>query len=371
MADLFNYLEWRGDITLDQVPFNKVDALLFALVSYNIFDNLVPSDFKTQLSMNEVLERFRQAPDLEERKDIGAMINERTYDVFEQAAISLRFCGLTVCGYRSIIDLEKVEQFAAITFIYKNINYIVYRGTDDTVVGWKEDFNISYLSQIPSQSDAIKYFEEAASVLKGKFVLIGHSKGGNLVINTAVSCKSKLQKKIHQLYNFDGPGFSKEFYIKKEYLNIQDRLYSFYPGFSIVGMIFNHPQNFEIVHCDGFAINQHDPLTWQIKGGDFEHEKDFTPESKFFYRTFNDWVSIIDSEKREKLVNALFGIIEASEYKTNKELVKNRLKASARMIDAFAKQDKQTKNEIHKMVRILHQTVKDSIPMLSLINVNK
>jgi len=371
MANLLDYLEWRGDIPLEQIPFNKVDALLFALISYNIFDGLVPSDFDTKLSMSEVLERFRKCPDLEERKDIGAMINEKTFDVFEQAAMSVRFGQLKICGYKSILDLNNEEQFAALTIIHNKTNIIIYRGTDDTVVGWKEDFNIAYLPQIPSQKDAIIYFEEAAKKLKGDFIMVGHSKGGNLVMNTAVACTPKLQKKLTALYNFDGPGFTPDFYLQKSYLNIKDKLQNFYPGFSIVGMIFNHPENYEIVSCEGFAIYQHDPLNWQIKGGDFIHEKDFTSESKFFYKTFNDWVSVIDAERRQKLVESLFNVIEASNCQTNKELVKNRIKASARMIDAFAKQDKPTKNEIHKMVRILHQAVKDSIPMISLINVTK
>lgn len=371
MANLLDYLEWRGDINLNQVTLNKVDALLFALISYNIYDDLAPADFKKQLSLNEVLENFRKAPDLEERKDIGAMINEKTYDVLEKAAMSNRFCNLKVCGYRSLIDLEKAEQFAAITFVWGKTNIIVYRGTDDTIVGWKEDFNIAWQPQIPSQAEAISYFEEACSALKGDFILIGHSKGGNLVMNTASVCKAKLQKRILSLYNFDGPGFSKEFYESAGFLNIKNRLHSYYPGFSIVGMIFEHPEKYEIVKCDGFAINQHDPLNWQIMGGDFVHEKDFTSESKFFYKTFNDWVQLFDNEQRKTLVEAFFNIIEASECTTNKELVKNRLKASAKMIDAYAKQDKKLKSDIHKMVRILHQAVKDSLPMLSLINVSK
>ena len=135
--------------------------------------------------------------------------------------------------------------------------------------------------------------------------------------------------------------------------------------------VSEHPEDFEIVQSNGSAIMQHDPLTWQISGPDFIHEEDFTSESKFFYTTFNEWVKKISIDQRKIIVATLFDIIEASGCTSNKELVKNRIHASAKMIEAYAKLNRERKNDIHKIVRVLRQAVHDSLPMLSLINVNQ
>ena len=185
MADLLDYLDWRGDLDFNASSFNKVDALMLSLISYNIFDGFLDDSFAGRKSMQEILEAFYKAPDFEERKDIGAMINEKTFDVFEKMVNVARFKDLQLTAYKSVINLESTEQFAAITFICGKTNIVVFRGTDDSIVGWKEDFNISWQNPIPSQKHALDYFDKAAASLKGDFILIGHSKGGNLVVNTA------------------------------------------------------------------------------------------------------------------------------------------------------------------------------------------
>ena len=371
MADLLDYLDWRGDLDFNASSFNKVDALMLSLISYNIFDGFLNDSFAGRKSMQEILEAFYKAPDFEERKDIGAMINEKTFDVFEKMVNVARFKDLQLTAYKSVINLESTEQFAAITFIWGKTNIVVFRGTDDSIVGWKEDFNISWQNPIPSQNDALDYFDKAAASLKGDFILIGHSKGGNLVVNTAAKTSAKNQKRILTVYNFDGPGFENDYYLQAGFLNVKNKIKSFYPAFSIVGMIFKHPEDFEIVQSNGSAIMQHDPLTWQISGPDFIHEEDFTSESKFFYTTFNEWVKKISIDQRKIIVATLFDIIEASGCTSNKELVKNRIHASAKMIEAYAKLNRERKNDIHKIVRVLRQAVHDSLPMLSLINVNQ
>lgn len=42
MLDLFDYLAWRGDIPLSQVPFGPVDGLILSTLSYVRFQELVP-----------------------------------------------------------------------------------------------------------------------------------------------------------------------------------------------------------------------------------------------------------------------------------------------------------------------------------------
>ena len=363
MADFFEYLDWRGDLTFDIVPFNKIDALLLAQISYAILDGVVSPSFYEKKTLAQVAKDFSDLPDSEERINIGFLINDRTTELMMRSAETARYRNVEVCGFRNIYSEENVEQFAALTFFAAGKPVIAFRGTDDTIVGWKEDFNIAWLPQIPAQKDALDYFSEAAEEIDGNFIFTGHSKGGNLVINTAVNCKASLQKRIEAVYNFDGPGFEPVFFEKKEYKAVEDKINSFYPGCSVVGMIFHHPKKFEIVQSEGFTFWQHDAMNWQIKGADFINLADFTDESKFFYTAFNEWIDKLKTSQKKSFVQTMFGILEASGAKTNNEIEKDALKATARMVAAYANLNKSKRNEMKKILSMFKDVIADDIPI--------
>lgn len=363
MADFFDYLNWRGDLSFEQSPFNKIDALLFAHISYCLFDGVISQSFKERKTFSQVAKDFAAVPDYEKRINIGFLINKRTTELMFRAAETERFRNVELCGFRSIYNEGNVEQFAALTFLIDNQTVIALRGTDDTIVGWKEDFNIAWLPQIPAQKDALEYIKEAADAFKGNFILAGHSKGGNLVINTAVKCGEKIQRRIDKVFNFDGPGFTSEFYELQDYKAVEDRIYSFYPEFSVVGMIFHHPKFYEIVKSDAFAFWQHDAMSWQISGKNFINAGDFTDESKIFYNAFNEWIDKLDTEQKRKFVDTMFCILEASGAKTNNELEKDALKATAKMLTAYAELDKERKKELKDILTMFKDVIADDIPI--------
>ncbi len=363
MSDFFDYLNWRGDLTFDKVPFNKIDALLLAHLSYSIFDGVVSENFSDRKTLVQVAKDFTAAPDYEKRINIGFLINKRTAELMFKSAESERYRNIELCGYRNIYNEENIEQFAAVTYLIDGKPVIALRGTDDTIVGWKEDFNIAWLPQIPAQKDALEYFNEASQAFKDDFILVGHSKGGNLVINTAVNCGEKLQNRIKKVYNFDGPGFNKEFFTNDDYLAVEQKIMSFYPGFSVVGMIFHHPKNFEIVKSEGFTFWQHDAMNWQINGASFVNEADFTEESRLFYKAFNEWIDKLNTEQRKNFVETMFCILEASGAKTNNEIESDALKATARMIAAYAELDRKKKKELRMILSMFKDVIADDIPI--------
>lgn len=363
MADFFDYLNWRGDLSFEKVPFNKIDALLLAHVTYSIFDGVVPESFSKKKTFAQVARDFTKTADYEERINIGFLINKRTAELMFKCAECERYRNVQLCGFRNIYSEEKTEQFAAVTYLVDGKPVIALRGTDDTITGWKEDFNIAWQDQIPAQKDALLYFKEAAEAFKGSFVLTGHSKGGNLVINTAVKCSKTLQKRIKEIYNFDGPGFSRDFFEQEAYKNVENKIFSFYPGFSVVGMIFHHPKNFEIVKSEGFAFWQHDAMSWQIMGADFINEASFTDESKLFYKAFNEWIDKLDNSQRHNFVDTLFGILEASGAKTNSDIEKEAVKSTAKMIAAYAELDKARRKEMLKILKLFKNVIADDIPI--------
>ena len=363
MADFFDYLNWRGDLSFEDAPFNKIDALLLAHVTYSIFDGVVPESFKEKKTFAQVAKDFTAMPDYEERINIGFLINKRTAELMFKCAEVERYKNVELCGFRNIFNEENVEQFAAVTYIVSGKPVIALRGTDDTIVGWKEDFNIAWLEQIPAQKDALEYFSDAAAAIKGNFALVGHSKGGNLVINTAVKCGAVLQKRIAEVYNFDGPGFATDFFETAEYKAVEEKIRSFYPGFSVVGMIFHHPASFEIVKSDGFAFWQHDAMNWQIMGGNFVNESNFTDESRLFYKVFNEWIDKLDNVQRKNFVETMFCILEASGAKTNSDIEKDALKSTARMVAAYADMGKERRKELKKILSLFKDVIADDIPI--------
>ena len=273
-----------------------------------------------------------------------------------------RYKNVELCGFRNIYNEENVEQFAAVTYIVNGMPVVALRGTDDTIVGWKEDFNIAWLEQIPAQKDALEYFSEAAAAIKGDFVLVGHSKGGNLAINTAVRCGEVLQNRICEVYNFDGPGFATDFFESAEYKAVEEKIRSFYPGFSVVGMIFHHPASFEIVKSDGFAFWQHDAMNWQIMGCNFVNEGSFADESRLFYKVFNEWIDKLDNTQKKNFVETMFCILEASGAKTNSDIEKDALKSTAKMLAAYADLSRTKKKELHKILSMFKDVITDDIP---------
>ncbi len=363
MADFFDYLMWRGDLSFEQVPFGKIDALLLAHLAYSIFDGVVPESFKEKKTFSQVAKDFSKTPDYEKRINIGFLINKRTAELMFKTAESERFKNVELCGFRNIYNEENVEQFAAVTYLVNGKPIVALRGTDDTIVGWKEDFNIAWLPQIPAQKDALEYFKDATAALNGDFVLVGHSKGGNLVINTAVGCGEKLQRRIERVYNFDGPGFSADFFTTSEYKAVEDRIFSFYPEFSVVGMIFHHPKFYEIVKSDGFAFWQHDAMNWQISGKDFVNAGEFTDESKIFYSAFNEWIDKLDTEQKKNFVETMFCILEASGAKTNNDIEKDALKATAKMLAAYAEMGREKRKELHDILSMFKDVIADDIPI--------
>ena len=367
MGNLFDYITWRGDLDFEKVPFGKIDALLLAQISYCLLDGFVSENFDEKITLKELAQRMKKAEDLEERKKIGYLINKNTTDLLFEAGNSVRFGSVQVCGYKNVYNEENAEQFAAFTFFADKRMIISYRGTDDSIVGWKEDFNIAWQEKIPSVIEAENYLGNAAKECKNEIIVIGHSKGGHLAVAASSSAEKNVQKRIETIYNFDGPGFEKQFYESAGFLNIKEKLVSVYPELSIVGMIFYHPADLEIVKSDGVAVMEHDALSWQVCAKEVELAEDFNSKSKFFYKAFNEWAESLSKSQIEQFVKAIFSVIEASEVKSNFELMENSIVANAKMIAKYASFDRETKKEVRKVLGMLADAIHNNSPFVKLL----
>ena len=369
MADLFDYLEWRGDLSFKQAPFCKIDAIILAQIIYIDYKNLVPEGFKDGIALPSLWNNLKSASDFKNRCDMGPMVNARTPELLEKASKSLRFSPVKACAYEEIFDRNESQQFCALTYrLTSSLAVIAFRGTDDSIAGWRENFNLGYLPEIPSHISALSYFQKARRALKSKIILTGHSKGGNLALHTAVFSDSKDRKKISAVYDFDGPGFSNDFYEKKEFQEIKDRLTVCYPEQSIVGMIFHRPRHFQVIKSDKFAVYQHDPFNWQVKACGFERAEDVCRESRLFHKSLNNWIENMSFDEKKKFITSLFSVISASGYDRFSEISKNVVPASAKMIKCLGSMDKDMRDAIFNSIRELSKLIKAEIPILRLLS---
>lgn len=367
MANILDYISWRGDLSFSASPFNDIDALVLCQISYIDFDGLLPAeDFSASTTLSDLCDLFKNSPDLERRSDLGVLINKKSVDLLFAAASSVRFGNLKVTGYSSIIEPAIEEQFSAMTFLLpEKMNFVAYRGTDDTIVGWKEDFNLAIMDEVPAQSDAVRYLETAAASLKGSFIVGGHSKGGNLAVYAGAVASASVKKRVSVIYNLDGPGFSEKTLSSDNFYEAIPKIRSYYPHFSIVGMLFGHAGEYSVVESDETGIMQHDPFSWHLNGTTYTTLEGFDSGSVFFHETFNAWISNISDEQRSKFIEALFTLIQATDARTNSEIEKNLLRNSVKIIKAVGSLDGEMRKALKETISILFKTAHKQLPVFS------
>ena len=364
ITNMLDYIAWRGDITLDEAAFNEVDSLILCQLSYINFDGLIPHDFtKKGTTLAVASQLFFGSKDFSARVDNGPLINPGTTALLRVAGESARFRDMRVCGYVNRFDGAQEKQFAAITFLPDDGTlFIAFRGTDNTLVGWKEDFNMAFMTPVPSQLESVDYIQRCANKLKGKIRMGGHSKGGNLAIYAATFCGTKIQKRIEAIYNNDGPGFDASVIDTEGFRAICPRIHTFIPQSSIVGMLLDHEEGYTVVESSESGIMQHDPLSWHVVGAHFICLESITKRSQFIDQTVKTWLKELNMEQREKFIDTLFSVIETVEAKTISELSLKWVKNSATIIKALSKLDDATKEAVLQAIQLLFRAAKANMP---------
>ncbi|GMO47237.1 MAG: DUF2974 domain-containing protein [Termitinemataceae bacterium] len=348
MANVFDYLYWRGDLSFKAAPFNPVDNIIFSIVSYLPLDNVVSGSddpLPLPIAMKMLQEKEKKHPNIkrnyifkdDETKIIGSLLNADRYK------------SVVLHSYINKIDNLRKMQFSAVV-----INspicpaYIAFRGTDLTIAGWQEDFNMIFDKAIPAQIEAAKYLQHASLTVRGKFNIGGHSKGGNLAIYAASFCTNAVQKRIANIYSNDSPGFSKEIVVQKEYKAIENRICTFIPQDSIVGLLFEHQKKYFVVQCDGIGFDQHNPFLWHITKDNFERAPSITKYSKFLNKNLMDWLNGMNQTTRQHFINTLFGILNTTNVKSVPDFTDNWLENSALLLKSMRDLDKSTKDMLNK-----------------------
>lgn len=316
MANILDYLNWRGDLTFAESPLNEVDGLIFSYLSYVSFESIVPSPWEDDsVSLRKASEAFWREWDEKELLKEFSLIKMTPF-VMRRIAASKRFGNLQLMYYQNSVSQEEESQFSALCIqLGAEEYYIAFRGTDNTMIGWKEDFRMCF-ETIPAQRKAVDYLNYVGRKCQGRLWLGGHSKGGNLAIYAAARARKELRNRLVVIQNYDGPGFSKVMLNSTGYREIRDRIKKYVPAASVVGMLLEHDGNCTIVCSHVQGLQQHDPLTWRVFGTRFSSVPKRGEESRMMDRTLHDWIYSLSLEERKNFVNMLFRLMEETEIRS-------------------------------------------------------
>lgn len=308
MADLYDYLQWRGDLRFSQAPVNPVDTLIFSALSYISFGGSVEALPEVPISLKDAADEFFRMPDQLERCRVKNDLN-----LLMAAAESKRFQNVMLLQYRSVLIPEEETQFAAITFLLDdNSGVITFRGTDYTLVGWKEDFNMTFRETIPSQLLAQEYTQEIGDKYIMPLRICGHSKGGNLAVFSAVKAKESIRNRIREVYNHDGPGFTDFVMSDPAYKSLASRIHTVVPQSSVIGMLLEHEEPYTIIRSKQIGLLQHDPYSWDILGPNFVPMEEISADSRFLDQTIKTWLADMTMEERNEIVDTVYDLLTVS-----------------------------------------------------------
>lgn len=349
MAGIIDYIRWRGDLGFKASKFNVVDNLIISKLSYMSFADIMAN--KKHATINEIAMEYFNSNN---NKDIGVLLTGEFDLMLELMAKSNRYGQLNLVEYVEIIDEDIEEQFAAITVeLNKHAAYIAFRGTDDTLVGWKEDFKMSFLDVVPAQEEAVNYVNKIIENHEYHEIYIGgHSKGGNLAVYSAVYAKDSVKKKIVNVYNNDGPGFKQRLLDTQKYKAISDKIVTLVPQSSVVGMLLEHEESYHVVKSNQKGVLQHDGFSWEVMGADFEYLSNVDDECKIVNMTVKKVLNTMTLAQREEFINILFDIISVNENRTLAEIKKDGIKNLYQMSKKYKALEKDTKKAISQTVSL-------------------
>lgn len=310
MPAIIDYALLNANKDFDALPFSSVDALILAQLSYLRFDDIVPG-FKSR-KPGPLLSEISESENYENLFPLRRTeINNKM--LLNAVAYSKRYGNIRACFYKNEFVPEKDTQFSAVTFVLSDaLAVIAFRGTDASITGWKENCNMLFTTPVASQRLAVRYIEHVARRFDGKLIVIGHSKGGNLAIYSAVKCDDDIKNRIIEIQSFDNPGFTEDFIRSEAYIKTERKIFKTVPQESMIGMLLNNAGSYRIVKSDGEGIYQHDPFTWLVEDNDFSECSELEPKAIFIDTTFNDWILSFTPEKRKQFFKSFFKVVETT-----------------------------------------------------------
>ena len=366
MGIIFDYLDQVAYDSIYETPFNELDMLMLTEITYLPFDQIVSN----QISPDCTCRLFEAAEKLPQ--DLSMLVTKNRLKLLEKVASSTRFKNIKLMGYVNDIDPDVQKQFAAMIFKIKPDSYVLtFRGTDDSIIGWKEDFHMTYMDQVPAQKTAVNYLRKAMDALPGQFILTGHSKGGNLASYAASQIEPEYQERIQIIYSYDAPGLNHSVITSQGYQTISDKIKRYIPQGSIVGMMLETPKQAQIVKSTAIGgLAQHDTFSWQISDQTFVLLDNLNPDSLQVDKTLKNWVDSVSDEELKDFFDLFFGLILDAGISSINDLTKlenfNKILAVFENANALTDEEREMLTRLAKLlVDMRYQSWKDDINLLT------
>ena len=365
MGIIFDYLDQVAYDSIYDTPFNELDMLMLTELTYLPFDQIVSDQMSPDCTCR-LFETAKKVP-----QDLSMLVTKNRLKLLEKAASSTRFKNIKLMGYVNDIDPDVQKQFAAMIFKIKPDSYVLtFRGTDDSIIGWKEDFHMTYMDQVPAQKTAVNYLRKAMDALAGQFILTGHSKGGNLASYAASQIEPEYQERIQSIYSYDAPGLNHSVITSQGYQTISDKIKRYIPQGSIVGMMLETPKQAQIVKSTAIGgLAQHDTFTWQISDQTFVLLDNLNPDSLQVDKTLKNWVDSVSDEELKDFFDLFFGLILDAGISSINDLTKlenfNKILTVFENANALTDPEREMLTRLAKLlVDMRYQSWKDDINLL-------
>ena len=343
MANLIDYIAWRGDLSFAVDGWNEIDALVMATACYNDFpDAATPG---ARCPVRDLARALPPAPaDKPHETDRSQLV--------VRMARSNRFGGLMLHDFVNEVDTARNIQFSAVTADCPDGSvFVAFRGTDSTLVGWKEDFMMTFETPVPAQAAAVAYLERAAAGANGPVRVAGHSKGGNLAVYAAMNVSEAAQARLSAVYSFDGPGLDEASIRSDGYARVRSRIRSYVPQASIVGLLLAYHPDYAVVRSTAMGgINQHDTFTWQVEGPRFLEAEQVDRGSEAIDQALHEWLRQCSPDQRRVFVNTLFDILESTNAVQLSDMRRNVRASAASILEATRRIDPAAGRMIWKLL---------------------
>ena len=359
MKNIIDYVQDSATLGFDIKPFCAADSVVFSQLAYLHFGDGLPSMEKPRAGV-----RLAEAIAMMGTRTLveGTFTPPRNEKLLFAILESSRFRDVKAYAHVSELDPETQKQFSATTFLLPTgMYYAAFRGTDATLVGWKEDLNMAFLSTVPAQEAAVRYLDGIAKSANGPLLTGGHSKGGNLALYAALKCAPETRKRLRGIYNHDGPGFQEDLLSDPVVQSLLGMVQTTIPRDSVVGMLLQHDPRYRVVECASIGLFQHDLFTWGIENGDLLFSGTLSTPSLLFAKSLESWLSQVELARRERFIEVLTQVLDATRLETVTELPKNWRKVAQDALKAIKDIDEETRSFIQEIFQLFLEAVKENV----------
>lgn len=359
MKGILEYIDNYGDLSFEEKDFNKVDSLILSQFSYLKMDKVVPGVGTMKPSI--LLKDIAKSDEL-----LGLFSDERyaeeNIELFDRMSNSKRFGNIGLNHHIDLVNKKWEMQFSAITcYLAPGLTHVVFRGTDETVIGWKEDFNMAFTKAVPAQTKAVDYLRYVAERIAGDFSVGGHSKGGNLAVYAAMKCPEEIEKRIIRIDSHDGPGFIREVLEESDFEKIKSRVKKYVPHSSVIGMMLQSQEEYRVITAKSFGILQHDPFNWVVEEDDFVYRDDIAYRSAINDEAINKWAQNADNDELKTFIGKLFDIFTKSGIDDLNDCKGNYMSLFASAIETSRELSDEEKSHVKNVLGVLARSFKNQL----------